>query len=447
MSRSPAAALTRRRGWRAEITRYQWLVLLSTTLAWGLDGFAGSLYSLVIGPTMTDLLPHSGIPVDAASIGLYGGFTIMVYLIGWATGGIVLGMLADHIGRVRVLSVGIITYAVFSAVAALAENWWQLGILRFVAGIGSGVEGPVGAALVFEAWRNRFRTRACGVMMSGYAGGFFLAAVVYSLLGQYGWRVMFGVTIAPALLVLFIRRHLHDSDELTELRRARAERRARGARAVEDRYAIHRLLTPPIRRRTIICTLIASGSLISFWSVSTWTPQIIRQLAAADGLTGNAVDHRVSVALMAFNAGGIVGYASWGFLADWLGRRAAFTISFVTAGTSVACLYPFSHSFATYLGVLPVVGFGLFGALSGNFVYFPEVFVSEVRATGIALANSLGRYVTAVGPLAVGVGSAAWFAGNLGRAAAIMSAFAVVGLIGVALTPKTRGHAVPGTIG
>lgn len=162
--------------WRHEITRTQWLVLAGTTLGWGLDGFAGSLYILVLGPTMTELLPHGGIEPTGASIGFYGGLTVAMFLIGWATGGILFGMLADYFGRTRVLSIGILTYAVFSALAALADTWWQLAILRFIAGVGSGVEAPVGAALIAESWRNRFRARAGGVMMAGYAGGFFAAA-------------------------------------------------------------------------------------------------------------------------------------------------------------------------------------------------------------------------------------------------------------------------------
>ena len=93
--------------WRSEITKTQWLVLLGTTMGWALDGFAGSLYALVLGPAMTELLPHSGIAVNGASIGLYGGLTVALFLFGWGTGGILFGILADYFGRVRVLSVGI----------------------------------------------------------------------------------------------------------------------------------------------------------------------------------------------------------------------------------------------------------------------------------------------------------------------------------------------------
>ena len=81
-------------GWRTEITRMQWLVLLGTTMGWALDGFAGSLYALVLGPAMTELLPHSGIVANASGIGLYGGLTVALFLAGWAAGGILFGVLA-----------------------------------------------------------------------------------------------------------------------------------------------------------------------------------------------------------------------------------------------------------------------------------------------------------------------------------------------------------------
>ena len=138
-------------------------------------------------------------------------------------------MLADYFGRTRVLSIGILTYAVFTALAAFADTWWQLGILRFIAGLGSGVEAPVGAALIAEVWRNRFRARACGVMMSGYAAGFFIAALAYALLGQHGWRLMLGLAVVPAILVWFIRRYV--PEPAGDHRRHRRPPRARNGRA------------------------------------------------------------------------------------------------------------------------------------------------------------------------------------------------------------------------
>ena len=163
------------------------------------------------------------------TIGYYGGLTVALFLIGWATGGILFGVLADYFGRTRVLSIGILTYAVFSALAAFADTWWQLGILRFIAGLGSGVEAPVGAALIAETWRNRYRARAGGIMMSGYAAGFFAAAAAYALLGDHGWRFMLAWPALPALLVWFIRRYVPEPPEITPHLTARRERKGKPA--------------------------------------------------------------------------------------------------------------------------------------------------------------------------------------------------------------------------
>jgi MFS family permease len=430
-------------GWRTVITRTQWLVLAGTTMGWALDGFAGSLYSLILGPAMTELLPNSDIVVGTGTVGLYGGLTVALFLFGWGTGGILFGILADYFGRVRVLSAGIVTYAVFTALAAFADTWWQLGVLRFIAGLGSGVEAPVGAALVAEVWRNRYRARACGVMMSGYAMGFFLAALAYAVLGGYGWRLMMGIAVLPALLVYFIRRHVPEPPEIRGSIAARRERRARGHCAAEDRFVLHRLLTRPLLGRTLVGTALATGSLVAFWSVSTWYPQVIRQAAAAAELSPDIANGRVAVASMLFNAGGILGYASWGFLADAIGRRKAFATSFAISATSVAVLFPFPHGWASFLVVIPVCGFGLYGALSGILVYGPELFPPSVRATGMALYNGIGRYLTAVGPLVAGVIAASWFGGDLGLATTCVVAVGLLGAIGLFFAPETRGVALP----
>ncbi|MFC5751473.1 MFS transporter [Actinomadura rugatobispora] len=431
------------RGWRAEITRTQWLVLFGTTMGWALDGFAGSLYTLVLGPAMTELLPNSGIAVDGGSIGLYGGLTAALFLFGWGTGGILFGILADYFGRVRVLSVGIVTYAVFTALAAFADTWWQLGVLRFVAGLGSGVEAPVGAALVAEVWRNRHRARACGVMMSGYALGFFVAALAYAVLGGYGWRLMMGIAVAPALLVWFIRRHVPEPPEIKDTIEARRTRKALGHRAEEDRFVLRRLLTPPLLHRTLVGTALATGSLLAFWSVSTWYPQVLREAATAAALPADAVKDRVATASMLFNAGGVLGYATWGFLADAIGRRKTFALSFAISAASVLFLFPFDRSYGVFLLVIPVAGFGLYGALSGILVYGPELFPPSVRATGMALYNGIGRFITASGPLVAGVIAASWFGGDLGLATTCVVAVGMLGAIGLFFAPETRGAPLP----
>ncbi|WHX23983.1 MFS transporter [Streptomyces malaysiensis subsp. malaysiensis] len=177
--------------------------------------------------------------------------------------------------------------------------------------------------------------------------------------------------------------------------------------------------------------------------MSTWYPQIIRQVAADDALSPGTANSHVAVASMLFNAGGVLGYASWGFLADAFGRRKAFAISFAVSAVSVCYLFPFHHGYGEFLLALPVVGFGLFGALSGTFVYGPELFPPSVRATGMALCNSVGRLITAAGPLVASVIAASWFGGDLGLATTCVAAVGLIAVAGLAFAPETRGAELP----
>ena len=239
--------------------------------------------------------------------------------------------------------------------------------------------------------------------MSGLALGFFLASVVYNFIGGFGWRPTLAAGLAPALLVLFIRRYVHEPESMVEVRAERArrkrERQAGAAKKASDRFVLVRLFTPPLLGRTLPCTVIATGALFAFWSVTAWTPQIVRTVVTGEGVTGPAVIGYVSQATAMLNLGGVLGYASWGFIADRIGRRRTYLMSLVLAILSVGLLYPFAHTYTTYLWLLPVVGFGVFGMFSGNSIYFAELFGPGVRASALAVTNSVGRLFTAAGPL------------------------------------------------
>jgi MFS family permease len=422
--------------WRREISPYQWSVLLATTLGWALDGFDSSLFTQTAGPATTELL---GRPSS-----FYSGLAVTIFLGGWALGAIVFGALADYVGRVRVLITGVLTYSVFTALAALAGDYWLFVALRCIAGIGSGVELPIGAALVAEAWNNRHRAKASGLMMSGLAIGSLLSAIVYNLVGGFGWRATLAFGLIPAVLVLFIRSQVHEPDSTAEVKATRAARkrqRAAGAdKTAADRFVLAQLFSPPLLRRTLPCTIICVGALFAFWGVTTWTPQVVRDVVAEDGVTGTASVGYVSWAVAALNLGGVVGYASWGFIADQIGRKATFLMSLVVGIVGVGVLFPFAHSYTEYICLLPVVGFGVFGVLSGTAVYFPELFGPSVRASALAVTNSIGRLFTAAGPMVAGLIATHWFGGSLAMAATAVSGLILMSFIGLALVPETRGR-------
>src|SRR3981081_2819781 len=192
-------------GWLAQISRYQWVVFFASWLGWSLDGTDFNLYSLVLRPSLTELL---GGQVTVAQLGLVGGWISTVGLLGWAIGGFIFGMLADYIGRVRTLAISIVIYSVFTALQGFSQAPWQLGLFRFLGGLGTGAEIIVGIPLVMETFGQTHRAKMAGLMMTGGAFGNIFGSWIYALVGPFGWRPVFFVGVLPALLLLVIRRNM-----------------------------------------------------------------------------------------------------------------------------------------------------------------------------------------------------------------------------------------------
>src|SRR2546428_1302438 len=135
--------------WRHGVTPYQWQVLLVAWLGWVFDSMDAMIYALVLQPALHDLLQAAsgGAPVSNSDIGRYGGIVFSIFLVGWAIGGVLFGVLADYVGRTKTLIATILIYAVFTGMAALSQDWWHLAIYRFLTALGTGGGGGAGAAL------------------------------------------------------------------------------------------------------------------------------------------------------------------------------------------------------------------------------------------------------------------------------------------------------------
>src|SRR5580765_5444087 len=172
---------------------------------WALDGMDSFIYALVLVPALTELLPRSGIAATPANVGYYGSVLFALFLVGWGLS-MLWGPLADRFGRVRTLMLTILCYSLFTCLGAVATSVWQLAIFRLLAGVGIGGEWSMGGTFVAEEWPEDRRRMGAGLMHTGYYFGIFLAAIVNYFVGaRYGWRAMFAVGGAPALLVAFIR--------------------------------------------------------------------------------------------------------------------------------------------------------------------------------------------------------------------------------------------------
>ena len=426
------------------ISRYQWLVFIVVWLGWTLDAADFGLYSLVLRPAVTELL--GGNPT-MAQIGRVGGFLSMTGLLGWAAGGLLFGTIADYIGRVRALTYSIAIYAVFTAMQGLSHGVWDFAVYRFLAGIGTGAELMVGIPLLAETLGETHRAKIAGFMMSGGAIGTFIGAWAYSLVGGYGWRIVFFVGLAPAILLGVMRRRMFEPDRFDAVRERRQALRA-GRQIVADdrefmRFVPMQLFSKEHRYNTIVGLLFGLGSLLAIWTTNIWLPTILSFMVQKDGIAGAAAVPFVSHGIMVWSIGGVFGYWCHGFISDAIGRR--LTIMFYSAGTIAAglVLYLALPSYQPwYPVILPIFGFFVFGVFSGYAIYLPEMFPTQVRATAVGFCTGTARVITSFGPLVAGILVGA-FGGSFNRVTAFMTCFAVLSIVAMLLGRETKGRLLP----
>ncbi len=425
------------------LSSYQWRVFLVTWMGWALDSTDFGLFSFVLRPAVTELL---GGTADPAQLGRLGGYLAMVGLLGWSIGGFLFGIVADYIGRVRALALSIVVFSVFTACQGFAQTALQLGTFRFLAGIGTGAEAVVGIALVAEVFAETHRAKILGVMMTGGAFGPLIGGQIYSLVGPYGWRYVFFVGIIPALLLLLLRRGVHEPQRFQQVQDRRIAVKAAGQAADGSdrefmRFSFLQLFTRGMRLNTFVGLLFCVGTLLSIWTSNIWLPTIQSLMLQKEGITGAAAIPRVGTGMTLWGLGGILGYASFGFLADVAGRKPTIIFYNIGAIASGLLLYVGLSTYEYYPVVLPIFGYFVFGVFSGHAVYLPELFPTHVRATAVSFCNGSGRIITSFGPLVAGLLVVPF--GTFNNAAATMTCFAVLSIVAMLFGRETRDDVLP----
>ena len=424
-----------------------WRALVASFLGWLFDGYETYALILVAAVALRQLLE----PQQLASLPIYIGGLLAVTLVGWATGGIVAGVLADYIGRKRVLMLSILWYALFTGLTALATSYASFMILRFLTGLGLGAEWGPGTAILGESWPPRSRGRAASVLQSAFAMGLVLASVVWLYVAPFGpsaWRAMFLIGVLPALSVLWIRRSVRESDLWVAARDRRqlARQRLADGHAVsaDDRaltgFTVKRiLLAPDLRRRLALLLVLSICTIVAWWAVSTWIPFYAGQIAAKAG--GNA-QRWVALAGLYYNLGAILGFVAFGVLADTWGRKPTMVLYYAGSIVLVVVLFRVVQDPFTFLMVAAVNGFFTVGQFAWMPVYLPELFPTDVRGSAISLVFDVTRYLAAAGPLLAG-----WLIVSLGGMSTAASIFGLAYVVGMIVTPfvapETKGRPLP----
>src|SRR5262252_5499780 len=249
--------------WYRTLNRAQWRVLIASNLAWLFDGFEIYALFLTVGFALHQLLDAA----QYAEVPRYAGYVLATTVFGWATGGVIGGIIADYIGRKRTMMLAILAYSLTTGLSAIAWNWESFAILRFLVGVGIGSEWATGASIVSELWPDHARGKGGGLLQSGAGIGSFLASAVWLVLGGLGpnaWRWLYLIGVLPALLVLYIRRSMPESarwEEANERRRmVRAQQRSgvalHGVDAALTRFTVTDLfLDKSVRPRLIAAFL------------------------------------------------------------------------------------------------------------------------------------------------------------------------------------------------
>ena len=421
--------------WREGVTPYQWLVLFVAWLGWVFDSMDATIYAIVLHPALDELLRTSSGGATPETIGWHGGLIFSIFLIGWAIGGVLFGIVADRYGRTKTLIATILIYAVFTGLAALSQTWWHLAVYRFLTALGIGGGWAAGAALVAEVWPEDKRAKAAGLLQSAWAAGFFLAALFNLLLRGYGWRALFVVGIMPAVAALLVRLWVKEPERWVQAHRQESE-------AGTGSFAkLAELFRGDLLRPTLAGSTLAFVAVFGLWGSTNWTPTLITTLPDLQGLSREELSARVSYAIMALNVGALFGYLSFGPLADRFGRRPVFAL--MCAGSLVMLPITFltPREYLHVLLLLPVLGFFNNGIFSGFPIYLPELYPTRLRATGAGFCFNAGRVFASVGPFLTGWLTATM--GSVGQAVSVVGLIYVVGLLVLPFAPETRGKTLP----
>jgi MFS family permease len=391
--------------------------LAAAFAGYGLDGFDTMVYTFLI-PTLLRAWDMS-----KSQAGLIASAT----LLSSAAGGWAAGVLADRYGRVRILQLTVVWFALFTFLSGFTTAYPQLLLTRSLQGLGFGGEWSVGSVLIAETIVARYRGRAVGLVQSSWAVGWALAALaywgVYALAPPaWAWRIVFWLGLLPVLPVLAVRRLVTEPAVYLASRPAAA---SAGARAFLSIFAL------PLLRTTVLASLLCGGMLGGYYAVTTWLPTYLgaeRHLSVA-GTTGY---------LLILISGSFAGYLSNAWACDRLGRRLCFCV-FAAGGIAAVLAYTHLALEGTLLLALGFpLGFFNSGIMAGCGAYLAELYPNAVRGSGQGFAYNAGRALGAVCPALIGRWSQH---ATLTEAIGIVTvgAYSVVILAAWAL-PETRGR-------
>ncbi|MDB6027918.1 MAG: naiP [Verrucomicrobiales bacterium] len=405
------------------LSRGKWLVLIAAFLGWMFDGLEMGIFPLVARPALQDLLHVT----DDKLIGQWMGYITALFLVGAAFGGFIFGWLGDRVGRVRAMTLSVLTYSIFSGLCYFATVPAHLGIFRFLSALGMGGEWALGVALVMECWPQNKRPLLAGLIGAAGNAGYVLIALlgIKFKVTVDSWRWVMLAGAAPAVLSIFINFFVPESERWKE------------AAKKDSSSPLKEIFSARLRKATLIGIALASVALIGTWGSVQWLP------LWADQMAGSTMPKAKAYTQIAAAVGAMFGCFGGSLLAGKMGRRPAYFLLCLGSLGICAYLFRFLHEF----NALFLVTVFFTGAITAAFygwtpLYLPELFPTRVRATGQGLSYNFGRILAAVGVLQMG-SLMQHYNGSYAKAGATISLIYIVGMGIIWLAPETKGRPLP----
>lgn len=422
-----------------------------------------------------------------------GRIATAVFLVGWATGGLLFGILGDKWGRAFTMVLTILIYSVFTGLSALSVSWIDYSAYRFLTGMGVGGEFAAGAALVAEVMPAKARPYALGLLQSLSALGNILGSVIArqilpaeNPMNEFeDWRLLYVVGVLPALLIVVIRGRLKEPERWQAVKDSSCDLPGKRMGAFGD------LFVHPWLRSTLVGMAFAVAGVLGLWGIGFWTPELIDQIVTGEkraqmaptafalqdvgaffGISAITILSQgvprsrmriygtgLAVAVLAALAFGLLGggtienpaltallgvslaislyfvFGIAGALSGGIGRRASFGLAFLAALGATYLLFQYMELEQQIYWMVPIFGFATLLPFGLYAMYFPELYPTRLRTTGTGFCYNVARYVAAGGLFVLA---------DLGRglgfrkSALIFSTIYIVGIIAIAFAPETK---------
>ena len=421
--------------WWSGLGSYEWTVLVAASLGWMFDTMDQRLFVLARNPAIVSLLP---VGTAASTITWYSGLATAIFMAGWAIGGFFFGIISDRWGRAKTMMVTILIYSAFTGLSALSTGWWDFAAYRFLTGLGVGGEFAAGVSLVAEAMPDRARPYALGVVQTLSALGNILGSLLSLVIMPYGWRYLFMAGVLPALLVAVMFNRLHEPEAWL---RARQSGRAAG----QQLGAVGDLFAPRWRKNTFVGLTLAICGVVGLWGIGFWSPELIRE--ALRSLSPAEQSRYVSIGTLVQDAGAFLGIAAFTALTGRIGRRPAFVLGYLIGFAATVMTFGWLRTPEQMYWMIPLLGFCNLSVFAGFSIYFPELYPTRLRGTGVGFCYNVGRVIAALGPLTLGgltvVFSDMGYASPFRAAAIALASAYLVGAVVSLTAPETKGKPLP----